>query len=171
MLISEQLYIVRHVREFHRAGEVPTPSRPCIPPPDRVALRKSLISEEVGETLKGIDDEDLVEIADGIVDSIVVLVGTALEYGIDLTPVWNAVHKANMAKFPACEECGGDSIHSAVKSNDLELYDSDTGVKRVCAHCNGRGTQLILRDDGKVLKPKGWTAPDVGALLLDQARG
>jgi predicted HAD superfamily Cof-like phosphohydrolase len=41
---------------------------------------------------------DLVGIADGIADSVYVLVGTALEYGIPLDRVWGAVHSANMAK-------------------------------------------------------------------------
>jgi predicted HAD superfamily Cof-like phosphohydrolase len=42
--------------------------------------------------------KSLPDIADAIADSIYVLVGTALEYGIPLDRVWAAVRAANMAK-------------------------------------------------------------------------
>lgn len=67
-------------------------------------LRALLILEEVGETLKAIGQNDLVGVADGIADSIVVLLGTAVSYGIDMSPIWEEVHRANMAK-----EGGGKS--------------------------------------------------------------
>lgn len=71
---------------------------PHIPTEKYKNLRKALIEEEVSETLRAIDNDDLVELADGIVDSIVVLVGTAVTYGIDIRPVWDEIHKTNMAK-------------------------------------------------------------------------
>lgn len=61
-------------------------------------LREDLIEEEINETIEGLVADDLVKIADGIVDSIVVLIGTAIAYGIDLRPIWDEVHKTNMAK-------------------------------------------------------------------------
>lgn len=135
--------IVRDVSAFHKAGEVPFPPAPGFPAEDRVALRKKLIEEEVGETLQAIDSRDLVEVADGIADSIVVLVGTALEFGIDLGAVWDEVQRSNMSKFPSCTACEGAG----------------------CEACNGRGTQLIRREDGKILKPESWSPPDIPAAL------
>ena len=38
------------------------------------------------------------EIADGICDSIYVLLGAALELGINITPLWDEVQRTNMAK-------------------------------------------------------------------------
>lgn len=61
-------------------------------------LRMNLILEEVIETLTAIKNNDLVGVADGIADSIVVLLGTAITYGIDIRPVWDEVHRTNMAK-------------------------------------------------------------------------
>jgi len=74
------------------------PKQPYIPNEQKKLLRGELIIEEIRETLDAIDKNDLVKIADGIVDSIVVLLGTSVTYGIDIRPVWDEVHKTNMAK-------------------------------------------------------------------------
>ena len=71
---------------------------PHIPSRGYQKLRRSLIKEEVNETLDAIRTDNLVSLADGIVDSIVVLLGTAITYGIDIRPVWDIVHATNMAK-------------------------------------------------------------------------
>ena len=149
--MKTKLSIVTDITAFHTAGEAPVLTVPQIPPPDREALRIKLIEEEVGETLKAIRERDLVEIADGLADSIVVLVGTALEYGIDLTAVWNEVQRSNMAKFPPCEECS---------QGGYDFLQMST-----CKACNGRGTQLLRREDGKIMKPPGWTPPDIAGVL------
>jgi predicted HAD superfamily Cof-like phosphohydrolase len=74
------------------------PKTPTFPDKKTQDLRAMLIAEEVNETLIAMENNDMVEIADGIVDSIVVLIGAALTYGIDIRPIWNEVHKTNMAK-------------------------------------------------------------------------
>ena len=89
----------RDIVDFHR--EVIGDSFPTTPhmPADKYQdLRHNLIEEEMGETLVAISFGNLTEIADGIVDSIVVLLGTAVTYGIDIRPIWNEVHRTNMAK-------------------------------------------------------------------------
>jgi len=154
----KKLQIVSDIEDFHTAAAVPAPRKLGVPHDGRVALRVLLIREEVGETLHAIAMDDLAEIADGIADSIVVLVGTALEYGIDLTAVWNEVHRTNMSKFPVCERCGGSG-------NSAVVIDTYPPFNPPCGTCNGRGTQLLLRDDGKVLKPEGWTPPDIATAL------
>jgi predicted HAD superfamily Cof-like phosphohydrolase len=113
------------VLEFHRAffpdGVSP---RPLIPEPRVQQLWQNLVQEEMEETLHALRSGNLVGIADGIADSIYVLCGTAIQYGIPLPAIWSVVHQANMRKI------GGAS-----------------------------------REDGKVLKPDGWVAPDVEAVL------
>ncbi len=71
---------------------------PHIPDKETKEIRMMLIREEVKETLDAMEVGDLVEIGDGIADSIVVLIGTALHYGIPLDDIWDEVHKTNMAK-------------------------------------------------------------------------
>ena len=74
------------------------PDYPHIPELKDKTLWKKLVGEEIQETLTAIREDNLVKIADGIADSIVVLLGTAVCYGIDMRPIWNEVHKTNMAK-------------------------------------------------------------------------
>jgi predicted HAD superfamily Cof-like phosphohydrolase len=102
--------LIDDVAAFHNACDVPVLTKPTIPPPDRVKLRWKLVFEEViaelgpamavdivGNPLPDIEPH-LPSIADAIADSIYVLVGTSLEYGIPLARVWDAVQAANMAK-------------------------------------------------------------------------
>ena len=74
------------------------PPYPQLPPDAQKQLRIRLIDEEINETVRAMDIGDLTSIADGIADSIVVLLGTAITYGIDIRPVWDIVHASNMAK-------------------------------------------------------------------------
>ena len=122
------------VAAFHRATETPVLLEPQWPTDERVDLRVSLVVEEVTkELLPAIARRDLVETADAIIDSIYVLIGAGLEFGIPLPEIWNAVQRANLAKAPI----GPD------------------GVRRV-----------VRRPDGKILKPEGWTPPDVREILV-----
>lgn len=124
--------IMLDVAAFHAACDVPVLRTPQIPPPDRKALRIKLIREEVvEELLPAMERDDLPEIADAMADSVYVIAGGALEYGIPLARVWELVQKANMAKV-----------------------DPATGKVR-------------RRDDGKILKPDGWTPPNVEGLLAE----
>lgn len=61
-------------------------------------LHKTLIEEEVKELLIAIDNNDLVKIADGIANVLVVALGAACTYGIDIIPVLDEVHRSNMRK-------------------------------------------------------------------------
>ena len=89
----------KDMQEFHNDVMLDDfETRPHIPSEKYKHLRYALIEEEVNETLRAIRNDDLVELADGIVDSIVVLIGTALTYGIDIRPVWDIIHSTNMAK-------------------------------------------------------------------------
>lgn len=72
---------------------------PAEPDPMGAFVRKELIREEIGELYNAMIDGNLPEIADGIADAIYVLIGCAITYGIDLRPVWDAIHAANLQKI------------------------------------------------------------------------
>jgi hypothetical protein len=70
-------------------------------------LAERLINEEVfTETLPALrryqvnpTTENLVDVADGLVDSVYVLLHTANSLGIPFDLIWDEVHRANMAKL------------------------------------------------------------------------
>lgn len=117
----------RDVLDFHRAFKAKIGDLPAVPDIGTVAMRARLIKEECNELVEAMDEADLPGVADACADLIYVAIGLAISYGIDLRPVWEAVHHSNMAKA-------------------------------------GGGT----RADGKVLKPPGWQAPDIAAILAEQ---
>lgn len=69
-----------------------------IPPEDRKQLRINLMTEELKELVEAIENDDVVEVADGCADLVVTVLGTAIEYGFDFDAVWQEVHRSNMAK-------------------------------------------------------------------------
>ena len=127
------------VKQFHLACNHPVLSTPQIPSPARVALRKALIKEEIAETLKGIADENLPEIADGICDAIYVLVGTALEYGIPLPMIWKAVQQSNMQKTTGgkCPKTGKQLKPPGWEPPDIERILNTFTLYSQCKECEG----------------------------------
>lgn len=88
--------VQRDVSEFHRV--VCGIEDPELPAMRRPTLRAELIREEARETVEAIEAGDLVGAIDGMCDLLCVVYGTALEFGIDLAPFWDEVHRTNMAK-------------------------------------------------------------------------
>lgn len=88
--------VQRDVAEFHRVVcEIDDQTTPAIRRPE---LRADLIAEEAEETVWAIRNGDLVGAIDGMCDLLCVVYGTASEFGIDLEPFWDEVHRTNMAK-------------------------------------------------------------------------
>jgi predicted HAD superfamily Cof-like phosphohydrolase len=87
------------VREFMEKHNQPIRSLPSLTTSylER-CLRKKLHIEEVSELNAAIDNNDIVGIADGLADSLYVLFGTALTYGIPIETVFVEVHRSNMTK-------------------------------------------------------------------------
>ena len=61
-------------------------------------LRIGMLSEEYTETLHAYRDRDPEELIDGLIDVIVIAIGTLDIVGVDVDRAWNSVLKANMAK-------------------------------------------------------------------------
>lgn len=129
-------HLYRDVEDFHRVGGVDCPKQLGFPDPEVLALRKRLNTEEVTETNAALDARDMVEAADGIIDSIYVLVGNALALGISddcFTELWREVQRSNLSKF---------------------VMDPVTGK------------WTVYKDaEGKITKPPGWTPPDIAGVL------
>ena len=114
------------VREFMVKADQEIPDRPTMPSPKIRELRVRLIAEELLELCEAFDidisikrvknvpqanhcavempiatttDTDLVEAYDALLDLLVVVIGSGIALGMDLTPGWEEVHRSNMSKF------------------------------------------------------------------------
>jgi predicted HAD superfamily Cof-like phosphohydrolase len=118
--------LLHDVSAFHNATDCPVLEQVILPPLDRIELRLSLITEEVRDELlqhlidlkfaRAIVDrhrdenktlppemvelirKDAALLLDAMADSIYVIVGTALEFGLPLDKCWDIVQRANMGK-------------------------------------------------------------------------
>ncbi len=84
------------VREFQQAFDHPVATRPGMLEAHRVKARASWLQEEVDEFMRATSLEEQV---DAIVDLMYFALGTMVELGVDATPVFNLVHRANMTKL------------------------------------------------------------------------
>ena len=66
---------------------------------EQTQLYMNLIKEEFEETAKAFDEEDLIEVADGLADMVWVIMGMCNSVGIDFDRIWEEVKSSNMSKF------------------------------------------------------------------------
>lgn len=86
------------VTSFHAKFGFQVGDKPRLLSRDRIDARNLFVDEELNEMEKAAEDGDLPGVADAIVDAIYFLIGTAIEVGIDLDPIFERVHLANMRK-------------------------------------------------------------------------
>jgi hypothetical protein len=101
-------------------------SEPGFPDGKIMALRVRLINEEHREFLDAVHNEDLADTVDALVDKIYVEIGTAVAMGVDLRPVWDAVHAANLAKAGGPRRADGKFLKSEswVHPNIKEIIEN-----------------------------------------------
>jgi predicted HAD superfamily Cof-like phosphohydrolase len=86
------------VRNFHEAHGGRVRDVPKEPGVAERQLRHRLIAEEATEVLDALRIGTLAEVAHETVDLIYVLCGAAVAFGIDLAPIFEEIHRANLAK-------------------------------------------------------------------------
>ena len=87
------------VSEFMIKAGQECPEKPILIDSHIFKLRHVLILEELEELRMADFNDDLVEVADAIGDLLVVVLGTAVAYGIDIDPIFQEIHRSNMSKF------------------------------------------------------------------------
>ena len=94
---------IMQVLQFYIATEQPIAAGPQTITPEQAQHRHNLLAEEVEELEIASKQGDLAEVADGIVDCMYILLGTAIEHGIvhKITEMFDEVHRSNMSKIGA----------------------------------------------------------------------
>ena len=87
------------VREFHRTFGLRVREVPESNVVLEVGIRRSrLMEEELKEYNLAVINDNMVEVADALGDLLYVVLGSAVEHGIDLAPVFEEIHRSNMTK-------------------------------------------------------------------------
>lgn len=95
------------VEAFHRAFGIAIGTHPMIPEDTTCALRISLMQEEFDELREALAQRDIDAVAKELADVLYVVYGTAVSCGIDMTPVFQEVHRSNMSKVGGHKRADG----------------------------------------------------------------
>jgi len=88
----------KQVEEFHQVFGLEWEAGPTMLDILAKKRRINLIKEELSELKSALLMNDLVETIDALCDIMYVVLGTAVELGIDLEPFYDEVHRSNMTK-------------------------------------------------------------------------
>lgn len=122
------------VYAFHELFKVLINKEKTIPEKMVCDLRYNLIKEESGELIKGIYDKDIVEIADGIADTLYVVYGTGVSFGI-LMNSHPIISRTEINIFEEVEKLNlfVDGFRLSVEGRNLtNINNFLRGIVRVC---------------------------------------
>lgn len=118
-----------------------------------VAQVKCLV-EEVNETVQGVEDNDVVAILDGAIDTIYVALGILQkleELGIDISKASNQVCEDNLLKFPHKLEDAVETVKFYNNKNVNVYYEFNEDY----------GKYVIKDENSKVRKPFNFVPTDL----------
>lgn len=85
------------------------------PTKENIDFRMELLKEEYEETLEAYANKDPEEFVDGLIDLVVIALGTLHLSGVDANKAWSEVYRANMSKErgikPGREQSGGFDVY------------------------------------------------------------
>lgn len=112
---------IQQVKEFYTQFNIPILALNEVLNVDRKELRHNLLQEEVNELYNATQANDIIEVADAITDCFYILLGTAIEFGIEdkLVACFDEVHRSNMSKL---DENGNPLIRDDGKIVKSSLY-------------------------------------------------
>lgn len=116
-----------------RMGQA-VPSEPQLPSDDVARLRVTLIDEEAREFAHALGTGNLPAAVDAIADLLYVTYGAACALGVDMTPIFAAVHRANM------EKAGGP-----VREDGKRLKPDDWQAPNIAALLRAQGWEQTKR--------------------------
>jgi predicted HAD superfamily Cof-like phosphohydrolase len=88
------------VREFHKKFKVLVSDSPTLIHNDRSKNRYCLMQDEIDEYIKGVNNNDLENIAKELADILYTVYGTIIEHGLQnkIEEIFREVHRSNMSK-------------------------------------------------------------------------
>lgn len=89
----------KEVKKFHEAFGHPVAERPTVLSMDRAEKRYAWMLEEINEFMEATKNEDIVEQADAMIDTIYFALGTLVEMGVSPDKLFYIVQEANMSKL------------------------------------------------------------------------
>ena len=142
------------VIEFNRAFQLDVPTEPkpelFTKDPAKVKLKLDLIHEEVKELDDGVKDHDLRETVDALVDTLYVVYGAGIAFGIDMDKAFDLVHQSNMSKLCPTEENAKETVEWYKDRFEKGLSPYDTPDYR---KDDNSGLFIVYnKSSGKVLK-------------------
>ena len=94
-------YQFGEVKKFHQAFNHPVADKPISLTEERAKKRYAWMLEEINEFLDAVKEQDIVEQADAMIDTIYFALGTLVEMGVQPEQLFDIVQHANMSKlFP-----------------------------------------------------------------------
>ena len=148
---------INGVAKFHSLFKLPVVEEPAIPSVDRIALRISLLEEELNELRTAIRDNDLVEVADAFADLQYVLSGAILEFGLGgkFKDIFDEVQRSNMSK----------TCKTLEEAELTQKYYLDKRGMESFIEKSGNEYLVYRKIDGKVLKSINYSPPDIEGIL------
>ena len=100
---------------------------------DFLAFRLDFLEEEFEETQEAFLKKDHVEVVDGLIDLIVIAIGTLELFNCDADRAWKEIHKSNMAKEPGANKSRKNpfGLPDMIKPKDWEgpsITKEDCGI-------------------------------------------
>lgn len=133
------------------------PTVPAFPSQGIRELRIDLDTSEFQELCDAEGENDLLGVADGVVDLMVTLTGRANAYGIPLAACWREVQRANLAKLWTLE-----NVQSSLNHPDKAKWTATPIPPSIYErYPQLKGLFVVKSEIGKVQKPPGWQAPDI----------
>jgi predicted HAD superfamily Cof-like phosphohydrolase len=139
-----------NVKAFHVAMEMFDPVRPCVPTDDVVRLRARLITEEYFETMRA-------------------LFGTDEDFGAAEMSMRDFVNTAPVEPDLTEFADGLADLMYVAEGSFLAFGIDSAPIHAEVPRSNMAKVGGPIREDGKRLKPAGWTPPDIAGVIAAQS--
>lgn len=134
------------VVNMHRFFGIPINSTPTHIPTAQLVERSNFIQEELNEFCEAMSTQDMPEMADALVDIVVVAMGTAAMMGLPWDKLWDDVLRANMAKQRGVGKRG----HAIDLIKPIDWVPPQTMYHLLMAGYKPRTRELIQEEESRL---------------------